>query len=91
MKWHEAQHKCKDHSSGPMELGQDDSNESHELISALVIGDTLLQYSGQKPSVSVTDEAWLGGIYMKPPYKWCWLYKGNSIFMMRYIFRNNYA
>ena len=77
LSWYEAKEKCKNHRSGPMELGQDDSEESHELISALILEEPRIQ----KRSLKVEDEAWLGGIYMRR-YGWCWLYKGNGIFII---------
>ena len=91
LSWYEAKEKCKNHRSGPMELGQDDRKEAHELISSLILDEinTRSKEQGiQKRSLKVEDEAWLGGIYMKR-YGWCWIYKGNII-IIRYIFFNNH-
>ena len=91
MSWYEAKEKCKNHRSGPMELGQDDSKESHELISALILDKKTTGEKEQrkhKRSLKVEDEAWLGGIYMRR-YGWCWTYKGNII-IIRYILFNNH-
>ena len=87
MNWYEAKEKCKNHRSGPMELGQDDSKEAHELISELIAYEMKIGDKGQrtqKRSLKVEDEAWLGGINMRP-YGWCWIYKGNGIFIIKYI------
>ena len=86
MNWYEAKEKCKNHRSGPMELGQDDSKEAHELLSTLILVEIKKRSKKprvQKRSLKVEDEAWLGGIYMRR-YGWCWIYKGNSIFIIYY-------